>query len=246
MIQILLNVSGAVSESDEKNFLDNEAKPVVIEHSHPELGLQPSNASNSTNDLLDESELEKLFHGDDGWRKLDASFKNEFTRKIRNAIKSDKNNNIERLEFCQQMLGKERLEFLDELKQVQLMLELKEHSNKKISKEVNVIIKEFDEHIIESDINSEKSDMDLFPERSQIQRQYPISSHVTTSVMCQDENDFSDDSSEYLDDKTEFVRNGFGRMSTMSAKSVGPGSENFKSVDEITISRSVVKKPSLR
>ena len=128
-----------------------------------------------------------------------------------------------------------------------MLLDLKKHSDKKIADEVNVIIKEFDKNLIESDNQrNQASEMDLFPERSHIQRQYPISSHVTTSSICQDENELSDDSSEYLDDQTEFVRNGFGRMSTMSTKSVGPGSENFKSVDEITISRSVVRKPSVR
>ena len=244
MFIYLFNISGAVEANHEDFVSENEIKPVVNEDSHPELYLQPSKASDDT---LDKLQFEKLFNCDDGWEKLDASFKNAFTKKIRNAIKNDKNNNIERVEFCKQMLGKERLEFLDELKQVQLLLDLKKHSDKKIADEVNVIIKEFDKNLIESDNQKNQvSEMDLFPERSQIQRQYPISSHVTTSSICQDENEFSDDSSEYLDDQTEFVRNGFGRMSTMSTKSVGPGSENFKSVDEITISRSVVRKPSAR
>merc|ERR1711874_815125 len=95
--------TGVVATSDEKIVSESEVKPVVNEHSHPELYLQPSKESDVQ---LDESTLEKLFSVDDGWEKLDARFKNSFTRKIRNVIKHDKNNNIERLEFCKQMLGK--------------------------------------------------------------------------------------------------------------------------------------------
>ena len=36
-----------------------------------------------------------------------------------------------------------------------------------------------------------------------------------------DESD--DECGEYLENKSEFVRNGFGRMSTVSGKSSGPG-----------------------
>ena len=235
-----------MSSSDEKNLFNKQVKPFADDEAEPQPSLQPSNSSELLEFALNEAQLEKLFENDDGWDELDQSFKDDVTRTIKNAITNDKNNNVERLEFCQQMHGSERLEFLDELKQVQLVLDLKKQSNNKISEEVKIITREFDDNIIELDATPEKDDMDLYPDRSQVQRQYPISSHVTTSVVCQDDHDYSDDSGEYLEDRTEFVRNGFGRMSTMSTKSVGPGSENFKSVDEITISRSVLRKPSFR
>ena len=203
------------------------------EKSHPKLNVGEANLPKNHPSELSEGLCENSTWQDST---VETGFK---------SIHNDKNNNVERIEFCQQMLGSKRLEFLDELKEVQLLLDLKKHSDKKVADEVNLISKEFDNHILESAQSSEISEMDLLTERTQVHRQYPISSHVK-SEMCQDENDFSDDSSEYLEEKTEFVRNGFGRMSTISAKSVGPGSENFKSVDEITISRSVFRKPSHR
>ena len=84
--------------------------------------------------------------------------------------------------------------------------------------------------------------MNVVPARSQVQRQYPISQKVTSLNTMQ----LSEDSSEEEEEEgARFVRNGFGRMSTISTKSVG-GPENFKAVEEITISRSVKRIPTQR
>ena len=108
------------------------------------------------------AEDENLFKGDVGCELLDANIKNCITKTIKNAIASDKNNNIERLEFCQQMLCNEKLEFLNELKQVQLMLDLKKHSTNSIAEEVKIIREEFDQNIPQLSSNISQEDMDIF------------------------------------------------------------------------------------
>ena len=83
------------------------------------------------------------------------------------------------------------------------------------------------------------------PRSYQIIRQYPeLSRHANLSV--EDEADREEEESEgedstegplslTADNKTAFVRHGFGRLSTVSGKSGGPGTENFNSVEEITV-----------
>ena len=82
-------------------------------------------------------------------------------------------------------------------------------------------------------------DMDLMPRSYQIIRQYPhLSRHATfkgDNEADREAHDSSDDDNDDLDNKTSFVRHGFGRMSTVSGKSGGPGTENFNSVEEITV-----------
>lgn len=112
-------------------------------------------------------------------------------------------------------------ELIDELKHVQQLLELKKKADS-------------------------PTDMDLLPKSYQILRQYPILSsrdHLN-SINNDMSDDDDDDVSEYLENKSEFVRNGFGRMSSISAKSTGPGAENFNSVDEITIYGNITRKPA--
>ena len=95
--------------------------------------------------------------------------------------------------------------------------------------------------------------MDLMPRSYQIIRQYPeLSRHANLSV--EDEADREEEESEgedstegplslTADNKTAFVRHGFGRLSTVSGKSVGgAGTENFNSVDEITIYGNIRKR----
>ena len=123
------------------------------------------------------------------------------------------------------MLSDHKLDLIDELKQVQTKLDLKSRSD------------------IEEPGPSEIMAMDLLPKSYKILRQYPIlASRETVS-----NEDISDDCEDYLENKSEFVRNGFGRMSTVSGKSTGPGAENYNSVDEITIYGNITrKKPSSR
>ena len=129
--------------------------------------------------------------------------------------RSDRNNNL-----CPQKKGESHLEYLDELKQVQSMLKTCTEQSESIQ--------------------CADSKMNIYPHRTLLARQYPISS---SGEVFEDENDYSDDSSDYLEEDTKFVRNGFGRMSTIS---MGPGNENFNSVDEITISGNVLRKLSPR
>ena len=114
-------------------------------------------------------------------------------------------------------------ELIDELKHVQQLLDLKNRADS-------------------------QTDMDLLPKSYQILRQYPILSSRDHLNNINDDmsDDDDDDASEYLENKSEFVRNGFGRMSSISAKSTGPGAENFNSVDEITIYGNITRKPAAR
>lgn len=64
-----------------------------------------------------------------------------------------------------------------------------------------------------------ESNMNIVPEHSEIRRQYPVNDIMNFSE------DSSGEEAEVGRGK-RFVRNGFGRMSTVSSKSVG--SENFK------------------
>ena len=128
------------------------------------------------------------------------------------------------------MLSDHKLDLIDELKQVQTKLDLKSRSD------------------IEEPGPSEIMAMDLLPKSYKILRQYPIlASRDTVSKVSDANEDNSDDCEDYLENKSEFVRNGFGRMSTVSGKSTGPGAENYNSVDEITIYGNITrKKPSSR
>ena len=83
--------------------------------------------------------------------------------------------------------------------------------------------------------------MDLMPRSYQIIRQYPhLSRHATFRA---DNEAGSDGDDDHLDNKTAFVRHGFGRLSTVSGKSTGPGTENYNSVDEITVYGNIVRHP---
>ena len=76
----------------------------------------------------------------------------------------------------------------------------------------------------ESDGISEKTgEMDVLPQRSEVKRHYPVSiasDHFETMHL-------SEELSGEEEDHGCFVRNGFGRISTISSRSVG-GAENFK------------------
>ena len=111
----------------------------------------------------------------------------------------------------------QKTELIDELKQVQTLLDLKTRAD------------------------SVASDMELFPKSYQILRQYPI---LSSKDKLNEYN--NDDEEEYLENKNAFVRNGFGRLSTVSGKSTGPGAENYNSVDEITIYGNITRKPAPR
>ena len=96
--------------------------------------------------------------------------------------------------------------------------------------------------------------MDLMPRSYQIIRQYPqLSRHANLSLdneadREEEEESEGEDSTEALplsvtaDNKTPFVRAGFGRVSTVSGASVGGAGENFNSVDEITIYGNIRKR----
>ena len=134
---------------------------------------------------------------------------------------------MDRHDFCQRMLSDHKLDLIDELKQVQTKLYLKSRSD------------------IEEPDHSEIMAVDLLPKSYKILRQYPILSSRETVTDANE--DICDDVEDHLENKSEFVRNGFGRMSTVSGKSTGPGAENYNSVDEITIYGNITrKKPSSR
>ena len=120
------------------------------------------------------------------------------------------------------MLSEHKIELIDELKQVQTKLDLKSKAD-----------------FEESDQCEER--MDLLPKSYKILRQYPILS--SRDLVTDANEDISDDCEDYLENKSEFVRNGFGRTSTVSGKSTGPGAENYNSVDEITIYGNITRKP---
>ena len=92
------------------------------------------------------------------------------------------------------------------------------------------------------------------PRSYQIIRQYPqLSRHLHLSLdngADREEESEGEDSTEdspppplTADNKTAFVRQGFGRLSTVSRASLGgAGSENFNSVDEITIYGNIRKR----
>ena len=97
-------------------------------------------------------------------------------------------------------------------------------------------------------------EMDLMPRSYQIIRQYPqLSRHLNLSYdneADREEESEGEDSTEdspplplTADNKTAFVRQGFGRLSTVSGASVGgAAAENFNSVDEITIYGNIRKR----
>ena len=98
-------------------------------------------------------------------------------------------------------------------------------------------------------------DMDLMPRSYQIIRQYPhLSRHLNLSLddeADREEESEGEDSTEEdprplpltADNKNPFVRQGFGRLSTVSGASVGgAAAENFNSVDEITIYGNIRKR----
>ena len=66
--------------------------------------------------------------------------------------------------------------------------------------------------------------MDILPQRSEVKRHYPVSiaSDNFETMHLSEES-----SGEEEEDRGRFVRNGFGRISTVSSRSVG-GAENFK------------------
>ena len=66
--------------------------------------------------------------------------------------------------------------------------------------------------------------MDILPQRSEVKRHYPVSiaSDNFETMHLSEES-----SGEEEQDRGRFVRNGFGRISTVSSRSVG-GAENFK------------------
>ena len=92
------------------------------------------------------------------------------------------------------------------------------------------------------------------PRSYQIIRQFPeLSRHVNLSSVDngadREEESEGEDSTEEeplsptADNRSAFVRRGFGRLSTVSGKSVGgAGTENFNSVDEITIYGNIRKR----
>ena len=95
--------------------------------------------------------------------------------------------------------------------------------------------------------------MDLMPRSYQIIRQYPqLSRHANLSVEDEgemEEESEGEDSTEEdplpltAENKTAFVRHGFGRLSTVSGASLGGAAgENFNSVDEITIYGNIRKR----
>ena len=95
--------------------------------------------------------------------------------------------------------------------------------------------------------------MDLMPRSYQIIRQYPqLSRHTNLSVDDEgerEEESEGEDSTEEdslpltAENKTAFVRHGFGRLSTVSGASLGgAAAENFNSVDEITIYGNIRKR----
>ena len=101
--------------------------------------------------------------------------------------------------------------------------------------------------------------MDLMPRSYQIIRQFPeLSRHANLSRVAneadrEDESEGEDSTEEEeplspsADNRSAFVRRGFGRLSTVSGKSVGgPATENFNSVDEITIYGNIRKRSSPR
>ena len=108
--------------------------------------------------------------------------------------------------------GDPKVDLIDELKQIQEFLDLKRRAD--------------------------KEDMELLPKSYQIIRQYPILSSRDTLNKILD--DASDNGSECLEDKNEFVHNGFGRLSVCDDE----GAENNNSVDEITIYGNITRKPS--
>ena len=65
--------------------------------------------------------------------------------------------------------------------------------------------------------------MDVLPQRSEVRRHYPVSV-VSDNFETMH---LSEESSDDEMDHDRFVRNGFGRISTMSSRSTG-GAENFK------------------
>ena len=65
--------------------------------------------------------------------------------------------------------------------------------------------------------------MDVLPQRSEVRRHYPVSV-VSDNFETMH---LSEESSDDEVDRDRFVRNGFGRISTMSSRSTG-GAENFK------------------
>ena len=73
-------------------------------------------------------------------------------------------------------------------------------------------------------ISKKKTAMDILPQRSEVKRHYPVSiaSDNFETMHLSEES-----SGEEEEDRGRFVRNGFGRISTVSSRSVG-GAENFK------------------
>ena len=65
--------------------------------------------------------------------------------------------------------------------------------------------------------------MDVLPQRSEVRRHYPVSV-VSNNFETMH---LSEESSDDEVDRDRFVRNGFGRISTLSSRSTG-GAENFK------------------
>ena len=142
-----------------------------------------------------------------------------------NQVRSDENNNSSekvhdnsaRSSFCQQLLNSSsdpKVELIDELKQIQEVLELKRKAD-------------------------ETKEMDILPKSYQIIRQYPILSSKDVLNISEDVSDEED----HPRNGSEFVRNGFGRMSRASMRSVDAGQENNNSVDEITIYGNITRKP---
>ena len=67
--------------------------------------------------------------------------------------------------------------------------------------------------------------MDILPQRSEVKRHYPVSiASDNFETMHLSEESSGEEEEE---DRGRFVRNGFGRISTVSSRSVG-GAENFK------------------
>ena len=94
--------------------------------------------------------------------------------------------------------------------------------------------------------------MDLMPRSYQIIRQYPqLSRHANLNLDNEadreEEEEEEEEESEGEDtvtaeNKSPFVRAGFGRVSTVSGASVGGAAENFNSVEEITIYGNIRKR----
>ena len=77
--------------------------------------------------------------------------------------------------------------------------------------------------ISEESLGVTEAAMDVLPQRSEVRRHYPVSV-VSNNFETMH---LSEESSEDEVDHDRFVRNGFGRISTVSSRSTG-GAENFK------------------